>query len=113
MDRDAASEPFLKLANDDALPVEWGACGSRDLERDGGARHGIRGHLHTDGPIFSKIDALDLNVQEALLGKIAAEDALKNTATAWEKITNQIGRRQQIDGWKALKAAYPTKNVPD
>ena len=51
--------------------------------------------------------------QEALLGKIAAEDALKNTATAWEKITNQIGRRQQIDGWKALKAAYPTKNVPD
>ena len=58
-------------------------------------------------------DALDLNVQEALLGKIAAEDALKNTATAWEKITNQIGRRQQIDGWKALKAAYPTKNVPD
>jgi len=58
-------------------------------------------------------DALDLNVQEALFGKIAVEDALKNTATAWEKITNQIGRRQQIDGWKALKAAYPTKNVPD
>jgi len=58
-------------------------------------------------------DALDLNVQEALLGKITAEDALKNTAAAWEKITNQIGRRQQIEGWKALKAAYPTKNVPD
>jgi multiple sugar transport system substrate-binding protein len=58
-------------------------------------------------------DALDLNVQEALLGKITAEDALKNTTAAWEKITNQIGRRQQIEGWKALKAAYPTKNVPD
>jgi len=58
-------------------------------------------------------DVLDLNVQEALLGKISPEDALKNTAAAWEKITNQIGRRQQIEGWKTLKAAYPTKNVPD
>jgi len=58
-------------------------------------------------------DVLDLNVQEALLGKISPEDALKNAAAAWEKITNQIGRRQQIEGWKALKAAYPTKNVPD
>jgi multiple sugar transport system substrate-binding protein len=58
-------------------------------------------------------DALDQNVQEALLGKISPEDALKNTTATWEKITNQIGRRQQIEGWKALKAAYPTKNVPD
>jgi hypothetical protein len=58
-------------------------------------------------------DVLDQNIQEALLGKITAEDALKNTAAAWEKITNQIGRKQQIDGWKALKPAFPTKNVPD
>lgn len=58
-------------------------------------------------------DVLDQNVQEALLGKISPEDALRNAATAWEKITNQIGRRAQIEGWKALKAAYPTKNVPD
>jgi multiple sugar transport system substrate-binding protein len=58
-------------------------------------------------------DALDQNVQEALLGKLSPEDALRNTAAAWEKITNQIGRRQQIEGWKALKPAFPTKNVPD
>lgn len=58
-------------------------------------------------------DVLDQNIQEALLGKITPEDALKNTAAAWEKITNQIGRRQQIEGWKALKPAFPTKNVPD
>ena len=56
---------------------------------------------------------LDQNVQEALLGKLTPEQALQNTAAAWEKITNQLGRRQQIEGWKALKAAYPTKNVPD
>jgi multiple sugar transport system substrate-binding protein len=58
-------------------------------------------------------DVLDQNIQEAVLGKITAEDALKNTAAAWEKITNQIGRKQQIDGWKAIKPAFPTKNVPD
>jgi len=58
-------------------------------------------------------DVLDQNIQEALLGKITPEDALKTTAAAWEKITNQIGRRQQIEGWKALKPAYPTKNVPE
>jgi multiple sugar transport system substrate-binding protein len=58
-------------------------------------------------------DVLDQNIQEALLGKITPEDALKNTSAAWEKITNQIGRRQQIEGWKALKPAFPTKNVPD
>jgi multiple sugar transport system substrate-binding protein len=58
-------------------------------------------------------DVLDLNVQEALLGKITPEDALKTTAAAWEKITNQLGRKEQIEGWKALKKAYPTKNVPD
>lgn len=58
-------------------------------------------------------DALDQNIQEALLGKISPEEALKNTAVTWEKITNQIGRRQQIEGWKALKPAFPTKSVPD
>jgi hypothetical protein len=58
-------------------------------------------------------DVLDLNVQEALLGKITPEDALKTTAAAWEKITNQLGRKEQIEGWKAMKKGYPTKNVPD
>jgi multiple sugar transport system substrate-binding protein len=58
-------------------------------------------------------DVLDLNVQEALLGRISPEDALKNTAAAWEKITDQLGRKQQIDGWRALKPAFPTKNVPE
>src|SRR5437667_356315 len=58
-------------------------------------------------------DVLDQNVQEALLGKLTPEDALNRTAAAWEKITNQLGRKQQIEGCKALKPAFPTKNVPD
>lgn len=58
-------------------------------------------------------DVLDQNIQEALLGKITPEVALQRAATAWERITNQLGRREQIEGWKALKAAFPTKHVPD
>lgn len=58
-------------------------------------------------------DVLDQHIQEALLGKLSPEDALKKTTVAWEKITNQLGRRQQIEGWKALRPAFPTKNVPD
>ena len=58
-------------------------------------------------------DALDLNIQEALLGRISAEEALNRTATAWEKITEQVGRPAQIEAWKALRRAFPTKNVPD
>jgi hypothetical protein len=58
-------------------------------------------------------DVLDQNVQEALLGKITPEEALRITAAAWEKITGQLGRKQQIEGWRALQRAFPTKNVPD
>jgi multiple sugar transport system substrate-binding protein len=58
-------------------------------------------------------DVLDQNVQEALLGQISPEEALKRTTAAWEKITDQLGRKQQIEGWKALKPAFPTKNIPD
>src|SRR2546428_651306 len=58
-------------------------------------------------------DVLDQHVQEALLGKLTPDDALNRTAAALEKITNQLGRKQQIEGWKALKPAFPTKNVPD
>jgi multiple sugar transport system substrate-binding protein len=58
-------------------------------------------------------DVLDQHVQEALLGRLSPEDALRNTAAAWERITDQLGRRQQIEGWRALKPAFPAKNVPD
>jgi len=58
-------------------------------------------------------DALDLNIQEALLGRISVEEALNRTATAWERITEQVGRTAQIEAWKALRRAFPTKNVPD
>ena len=46
------------------------------------------------------LDALDVNLQEAYHGRVSAEDAMKRTARQWEKITDDIGRKRQIDAWK-------------
>jgi multiple sugar transport system substrate-binding protein len=45
-------------------------------------------------------DALDVNLQEAYHGRITAEEAMKRTARQWEKITDDIGRKKQIEAWK-------------
>ncbi len=45
-------------------------------------------------------DALDVNLQEAFHGRIAPEEAMKRTARQWEKITDDIGRKRQIEAWK-------------
>jgi len=45
-------------------------------------------------------DALDVNLQEAFHGRIAPEEAMKRTARAWDKITDDIGRKRQIDAWR-------------
>jgi len=45
-------------------------------------------------------DALDVNLQEAYHGRISAEEAMKRTARQWEKITDDIGRKKQIEAWK-------------
>ena len=45
-------------------------------------------------------DALDVNLQEAFLGRTSAEEAMKRTARQWEKITEDIGRKKQAEAWK-------------
>ena len=45
-------------------------------------------------------DALDVNLQEAYHGRITPEEAMKQTARQWEKITDDIGRKKQIEAWK-------------
>jgi multiple sugar transport system substrate-binding protein len=45
-------------------------------------------------------DALDVNLQEAYHGRISPEDAMKRTARQWEKITDDIGRKKQVEAWK-------------
>jgi multiple sugar transport system substrate-binding protein len=50
-------------------------------------------------------DVLDVNLQEACLGKLTAEDAMRRTARAWDKITDDIGRKKQTEAWKTVVEA--------
>lgn len=50
-------------------------------------------------------DALDVNLQEAFHGRITPEDAMKRTARQWEKITEDIGRKKQIEAWRSVVQA--------
>ncbi len=52
-------------------------------------------------------DVLDANLQSADVGKKTPKQALDETAAAWEKITNRVGREKQIAQWRFVKAHYP------
>jgi multiple sugar transport system substrate-binding protein len=51
------------------------------------------------------LDALDVNLQEAYHGRISAEEAMKRTSKQWEKITDDIGRKKQVEAWKSVVQA--------
>jgi multiple sugar transport system substrate-binding protein len=51
--------------------------------------------------------ALDQNLQKALTKQVSPAKAMADTAAAWEKITNRIGRAKQIKAIKANRAAWP------
>jgi len=53
------------------------------------------------------LDALNLNLQQAFAGQKDAERALKDTAEAWQKITDRIGRLGQIEAWRGERQTYP------
>jgi multiple sugar transport system substrate-binding protein len=54
------------------------------------------------------VSALDTNLQEALTGHKTPEQAMKDTAAAWEKITDAKGRAKQIEAIRAAKKAFST-----
>jgi len=54
------------------------------------------------------VSALDSNLQEALTGHKTPEQAMKDTAAAWEKITDAKGRAKQIEAIKAAMKAFST-----
>lgn len=58
--------------------------------------------------VVEYVTALDTNLQEALTGRKTAEQAMKGTAAAWEKITDSKGRDKQIEAIKATRKAWPT-----
>jgi multiple sugar transport system substrate-binding protein len=50
-------------------------------------------------------DALDVSLQEAFHGRITPEEAMKRTARAWDRITDDIGRKRQIEAWRHVVEA--------
>lgn len=54
--------------------------------------------------------ALQRGISLSLQGYLEPEKSLKLVSEKWEKITDRIGREQQIKQWKFLKKSYP-KNL--
>lgn len=57
------------------------------------------------------IQALDVTWLKGLSGQLSPEDTMSTVESEWNKITDRIGRDQQIAAWTAAKDAWPT--VPD
>lgn len=53
------------------------------------------------------LDNLNLNLQQAFAGQKGAEAALRDTAEAWQQITDRIGRLGQIEAWRSERSSYP------
>ena len=53
------------------------------------------------------VSTLDTNLLSALAGNITPAQAMKNTAKAWEDITNKKGRDKQIEALKKARDAWP------
>ncbi len=58
------------------------------------------------------MDNLDSNLLDVIMGKIDAKEAMKRTAKAWQKTTDDIGRKNQIEAWRAQIPLYPKIDVP-
>ena len=51
-------------------------------------------------------DALDLQVQKALTGEATPEEALAAASADWDKITDKLGREQQVKLWNQALESY-------
>ncbi len=53
------------------------------------------------------IAALNQNLWLAAKGKLSAAEAMEKTASAWDRITDQLGRQQQKAFWHRTRQLYP------
>lgn len=69
-------------------------------------RHSIP-DLYLKGQV-EYFDELRLNVTAANVGEKSAKQALDDAASAWDAITDRMGRRSQRVQWRFLKSSYPS-----
>lgn len=62
--------------------------------------------LLNGGPEYEQ--ALDNELQAALTGQKTAEQAMADAATAWNEITDRLGREGQVEALKAQLDAWPS-----
>ncbi len=53
------------------------------------------------------LDVLNLNLNAAAAGLLTPEEALSQTARAWQEITDRLGRGRQIESWQQEILRYP------
>ncbi|WP_322801025.1 ABC transporter substrate-binding protein [Thermoflexus sp.] len=53
------------------------------------------------------LDKLNLHLQQAFAGQKKPEQALKDAADEWQKITDRLGRLSQIEAWRQERKNYP------
>lgn len=58
-------------------------------------------------------DALDLHVNRALAGQVTPQQALDAVATEWDRITNALGRDQQLEFWLTALESYRSLGLID
>ena len=57
------------------------------------------------------LDVLDRHLWLAARGELSPAEAMKRTALAWEKITEQRGREQQIGFWRTFSAGFADRET--
>lgn len=58
------------------------------------------------------LDVLDRHLWLAARGELSAAEAMKRTAQAWEKITEQRGRERQLGYWRTFGAGFAGRETP-
>lgn len=58
-------------------------------------------------------DALDLHVNRALAGQETPQQALDAVASEWDRITDALGRDQQVEFWQTAMDSYRSLNLID
>ena len=63
---------------------------------------------------YEYFNVLDKNMAQVMQGNISAAQAAKNVEKGWNRITDDIGRKEQIEAWRASVAsgAYIDKFAP-
>ena len=95
--------PLGEATLEDYAKAEWDTGdvkGYLDAYFDNFNAPSILTYLRIPGT-FEYWDIMDKNLSSAMSGQLSAEQALGNTADAWQQITDRLGRDEQLDLYRS------------